>query len=104
MAIQFISIAGYIITIFIPLIDNKVVTNILAVVPFISSYVAPINFVCEKIPFWLYGISLALQVLLAIALFMITAKTYRKLIVNDSKKLSFIEILKLAGKGEQTNV
>ena len=104
MAIQFISIAGYIITIFIPIIDNKIVTCILAVVPFVSSYVAPINFVCEKIPFWLYGISLALQILLAIALFMITAKTYRKLIVNDSKKLRFFEVLKLAGKGEQTNV
>jgi len=104
MAIQFISIAGYIITIFIPLIDNKVVTNILAVVPFISSYVAPINFVCEKIPFWLYAISLLVQILLAVSLFMITAKVYRKLIVNDSKKLSFIEVLKLAGKGEQTNV
>lgn len=104
MAIQFISIAGYIITIFIPLIDNKVVTDILAVVPFISSYVAPINFVCEKIPFWLYAISLLVQILLAVSLFMITAKVYRKLIVNDSKKLSFIEVLKLAGKGEQTNV
>ena len=100
MIINFLGIAGYVAAILVSNFDNKMMYYIFSVVPFISSYIGPVSFICGRIPFWIYFIGLALQIMLIIFLFMLCAKVYRKLIVNDSKKLRLGEILKLAGEGE----
>ena len=100
MIINFLGIAGYVAAILVSNFDNKMMYYIFSVVTFISSYIGPVSFICGRIPFWIYFIGLALQIMLIIFLFMLCAKVYRKLIVNDSKKLRLGEILKLAGEGE----
>ena len=100
MIINILGIAGYVAAILVSNFDNKMMYYIFSVVPFISSYIGPVSFICGRIPFWIYFIGLALQIMLIIFLFMLCAKVYRKLIVNDSKKLRLGEILKLAGEGE----
>ncbi len=100
MSMNFLSIAGYIAASVIPNIDNKVLYKIFSVVPFISSYIGPISFITGRIPFWIYLIGLVLQILFIMFLFRLCAKVYRKLIVNDSKKLKIAEILKLSREGE----
>ena len=82
----------------LPYLDVPILDKIVSIVPFISSYVGPIYFVCGRIPFYIYLIGLALQVVFIIFLFRLCAKVYRKLIINDSKKLNIVEIFKLAGK------
>jgi ABC-type Na+ efflux pump permease subunit len=100
MVLNMFSIAGYICAFIVPNVNNKMLTYILSVVPFISSYIGPISFACERIPFWLYLIGMAVQLLFILLLFRLTAKVYRKLLVNDSKKLNFAQILRLSREGE----
>lgn len=100
MIINFISIAGYVAAILVPTADNKILYYIFSVVPFVSSYVGPVSFICGRVPFPIYFAGLLLQILFIMFMFMLCAKVYRKLIVNDSKKLNLGEILKLAGEGE----
>ncbi|MCR4618570.1 MAG: ABC transporter permease [Lachnospiraceae bacterium] len=98
--INLLSMAGYMSAIFIPMIDNKVITIVFSLLPVTAQYVGPIAFVCDRIPGYIYLISLAGQILFIIWLFRLTAKVYRKLIVNDSKKYKLSEILKLSREGE----
>ncbi len=100
MIINFLSIAGYISGMVVPALDIKPLGYILSIIPFFSSYIGPIYFVCGRIPFYIYLIGLVLQILFIAWLFTLTAKVYRKLIVNDSRKLKISEILKLAKEGE----
>ena len=97
MLITMISMAGYVAGMGLPNFELPVLDKIFSVIPFVSSYVGPIYFVCGRIPFYIYLTGLVLQVLFIILLFRLCAKVYRKLIVNDSKKLKLIEIIKLAG-------
>ena len=96
MIINILSIAGYISGMAFPSIDNPVLDKITCIIPFISSYVGPVYFVLGRVPFWVYLIGLALQIATIIFLFRLCAKVYRKLIVNDSKRLKFSEILMLS--------
>ncbi len=98
MLLTMLSMAGYIAGMALPYLDVPILDKIVSIVPFISSYVGPIYFVCGRIPFYIYLIGLALQVVFIIFLFRLCAKVYRKLIINDSKKLNIVEIFKLAGK------
>lgn len=97
MLITMLSVAGYVVGMTLPNFELPIVDKIVSVIPFVSSYVGPIYFVCGRIPFYIYLIGLAVQIGVIVLLFRLCAKVYRKLIINDSKKLKLSEIIKLAG-------
>ncbi len=99
MTINMLSMGGYIAALIVPNIDNPLLDKIFSIVPFISSYVGPISYVCGRTPIHIYLIGLALQIIFIVFLFRLCALVYRKLIVNDSKKLNIAEILKLSREG-----
>ena len=97
MMITMLSVVGYATGMALPNFELPLVDKIVSVIPFVSSYVGPIYFVCGRIPFYIYLIGLAVQIGVIILLFRLCAKVYRKLIINDSKRLKLSEIIKLAG-------
>ena len=95
-SVTMINMAGYMVGMIIPGIGNPTVSTVASIIPFVSSYVAPVSFICGRIPLWAFLLGIALQIVVCVVFFLICAKTYRKLIVNDSKKLKFFEIVKLS--------
>ena len=91
---------GYFLAFYLPEVEKHVVDIVVSLVPFVSSYMAPVYMMCGRISPVIFIISLVLQAGLAYLLLMLCAKVYKKLIVNDSKTLKISEILKLAKEGE----
>ena len=97
--VTLVNMAGYFVGIFITMADSPVVKIVCSVIPILSGYTAPVFLVCGKIPLWSFLLGMALNIVVIILLFRICARTYRKLIVNDSKRLNLGEIIRLsAGK------
>ncbi len=94
--VTMINMISYILGAILPNMGNETALTVVSIIPFISSSIMPVAFICGKIPVWVFMLGSALQILVCIILFMICAKTYRKLLVNDSKKLGLFEIVKLA--------
>ncbi len=99
MTINFLSMGGYIAALVIPNLDLPILDKIFSIVPFISSYVGPISYVTGRTPLYIYLIGLAIQLVFIVFLFRLCALVYRKLIVNDSKKMNIADILKLSREG-----
>ncbi len=94
--VTMVNMVGYMIGMVLPNVENSTALLVASIIPFVSSYVAPVSFICGRIPLWAFLLGIILQVALCVILFRICAKTYRKLIVNDSKRLKLFEIIKLS--------
>ncbi|MBO6208619.1 MAG: ABC transporter permease [Lachnospiraceae bacterium] len=99
-AVTMLNMAGYMVGVIVPNVENHTVTTVVSILPFVSSYVAPVGFICGRVPLWAFLLGVALQIVICVLLFLICARTYRKLIVNDSKRLRFSEIMKMAFQKE----
>ena len=95
-AVTMLNMAGYMVGVILPNVENPMVITMASIIPFVSSYIGPVAFICGRIPVWAFVLGVVLQIAVCVVLFMICAKTYRKLLVNDSKKMRFVEIVKLA--------
>ena len=98
--ITMLNMAGYMVGMMLPNFAGTKAMTIASVIPFVSSYIAPVAYICGRVPLWAFLLGLALQIVICVVLFVVCAKTYRKLIVNDSKKIGLAGILKMALKKE----
>ena len=94
--VTMVNMVGYMIGMVLPNVENSTALLVASIIPFVSSYIAPVSFICGRIPLWSFLLGILLQIALCAILFRICAKTYRKLIVNDSKRLKLFEIIKLS--------
>ncbi|MBR5420873.1 MAG: ABC transporter permease [Lachnospiraceae bacterium] len=97
--VTMLNMAGYLLGCFIPMLENRTLDIVLSIVPFTSGYLAPVFLITGRIPLWAFLCGMAMELVTIALLFMLCAKTYRKLIVNDSKRLGILQILKLSVKG-----
>jgi ABC-type Na+ efflux pump permease subunit len=93
------SMVGYFVGMIIPSMENKTVDIIASIVPLTSPFVAPVYAVTGRIELWVFAIGLLILIVTTLLLLMLGAMVYKKLIVNDSKKLGFLEIIKLSREG-----
>ncbi len=94
--VTMVNMVGYMIGMVLPNVENSTALLVASIIPFVSSYIAPVSFICGRIPLWAFLLGILLQTVICVILFRICAKTYRKLIVNDSKRLKLFEIIKLS--------
>lgn len=97
-SVLMVGMLGYMLSIMLPaMIQNKdIVYNVMAIVPPVSFFSNAMLLATGKIS-WLVGIvSYGIEIILLVLIFFICAKTYRKLIINDSKKAKFIDVIKMA--------
>lgn len=90
---------GYFVGMIIPSMENKTADIIASIIPITSPFVAPVYVVTGRIELWVFALGMLILIAMTILLLMLGAKVYKKLIVNDSKKLSFLEIIKLSREG-----
>ena len=96
--VTMINMVGYMAGMILPMMasDKPIVAIVASIIPFVSSYMAPVCYICGRIPLWSFLLGILLQIVVCVILFLICAKTYRKLIVNDSKKFKLFDIIKLS--------
>ncbi|MCR4585874.1 MAG: ABC transporter permease [Lachnospiraceae bacterium] len=97
--ITIFSMVGYLVGMIIPGMENKTVDIIASIVPVTSPFIAPVYAVTGRIPIWVFVLGMLILISMTFLLLMLGAKVYKKLIVNDSKKLGFLEIIKLSREG-----
>ncbi len=79
--------------------DSDKVNLIGSLIPPFSYYVSPVAFVAGRIPFYIWLISLVIQIAAVVALAVLSAKTYRNLLLNSNGKPKLSAILKAAKEG-----
>jgi len=90
-----IVMAGYLAAIIAPAIENNVLNMVLSLVPPFSLFVAPVFYATGRIALWVFLLSIVIQLLLTVLLFVAAAKIYRQAILNDSKKLGFKDLVQM---------
>ena len=70
-----------------------------SLIPPFSYYISPVAFVAGRIPFYIWLISLVIQIAAVVALAVLSAKTYRNLLLNSNGKPKLSAILKAAKEG-----
>ncbi len=97
-----LNFASYMACFIIPAMENNTLNIAASLIPPVSCFLSPVYFLCGRIPWYIFLLGLAIQCGLLVFLIRTTAHVYRKLIVNDQKRLGLMAILRLAGKGEQS--
>ncbi len=79
--------------------DSDKANLIFSLIPPFSYYVSPVAFVAGRIPFYIWLISVVLQIAVVVAIAVLSAKTYRNLLLRSNGKPKLSEILKAAKEG-----
>ncbi len=69
-----------------------------SLIPIVSAFCAPVNYLLGKVPLYIIIISLFIQMLILVLLAYLCAKVYRELIVYNGKRIKFFDIVKMAVK------
>ena len=94
--VMMISMAGYMIAMFVPSITNHTAHVVCSLIPMISVYIAPALYAAGKISLIVFLLFLVINGAFLVLLVTICARTYRRLAMNDSGKVPFREILRIA--------
>ncbi len=84
------------IAMFVPSITNHTAHVVCSLIPMISVYIAPALYAAGKISLIVFLLFLVINGAFLVLLVTICARTYRRLAMNDSGKVPFREILRIA--------
>ncbi|MCR5213126.1 MAG: ABC transporter permease [Eubacterium sp.] len=91
-----ISMIGYMGSIFIGSADKDIITKIGSILPPFSFYMSPVSFAAGRIGLVELIVSYLIQIILVVLAMMLSAKTYRNLVLSDSSTPKLMAILKSA--------
>ncbi len=98
LTLMMVAMAGYFAALAFVNMSNPILDNVLSLIPFVSSFVAPIYLLAGRIGIVVYLISFAIQVAFVFFLIWLCARVYKKMLLNDSEKFSLGLIFRAAGK------
>ena len=92
--VMMLTMVGYLLSMVMGMQDKNV--EILSLVPPISYFMAPVSYIGGRINIGILLASYAIQAVLLVGLVMLSAKTYRNLLLSDSSKPKLAAIFKAA--------
>lgn len=92
--VMMLTMVGYMLCIMMGMQDKNV--EILSLVPPVSYFMAPVSYIGGRINIGMLLASFAIQAVLLVGLVMLSAKTYRNLLLSDSSKPKLAAIFKAA--------
>ena len=92
--VMMLTMVGYLLSMVMGMQDKNV--EILSLVPPVSYFMAPVSYIGGRINIGILLASYAIQVVLLVGLVMLSAKTYRNLLLSDSSKPKLAAIFKAA--------
>ncbi|MCR4895980.1 MAG: ABC transporter permease [Lachnospiraceae bacterium] len=94
--IMFLSMGGYILAILAPTITDQTACIALSLVPFLSTYIAPVMFMGGRIALPVFLLFFLINVATLLFLSLICARTYRRLAMNDGARVPLKTIFRMA--------
>ena len=94
--VMLICMTGYMAAIFAGIPDSTVANHVVSLLPPVSYYCAPIMYLCGRIDLWVLLVSYLIQILILWGLALVSARTYRNLILSDSSTPKLAAIIKTA--------
>ncbi len=92
--VMMVVMGGYLASSVVSGINTDIVVTIATLVPPLSFYTAPVYYLAGRISLPFFALAMAIQILIVLTIMIVCAKTYRKLILNDSSKPKLVEILR----------
>ncbi len=99
-------LGGYIISCGVSAVPDETVIIVSSLIPVLSIFCAPVQFIAGNIDLWVVALSLLLQALVVAGLFVFCARVYSSLIIHSGTKVKMKElfaIAKAAPKGGRTD-
>ena len=97
-SVMLVCMVGYFAAIGAGTSDSSVFNLVASIVPPLSFYVAPVAYITGRIPIYILLIAFALQIALVVILAVVSAKTYRNLLLKSTGKPKLGTILKAIGE------
>ena len=94
--LMMINMVCYMGSIFLAMLDKDIVNLVCSIVPPISFFMAPVTFVTGRIGIPVLILSFALQIAVVVLAMMLSARTYRNLVLSDASTPKLMAILKSA--------
>lgn len=85
---------GYFGAMFAAGFDHPIVNSLACIIPPFSFYTNTVYYLAGRITLPYFALSMAIQIIVVVVILVLCAKTYRRLILNDSTKPKLIEILR----------
>jgi ABC-type Na+ efflux pump permease subunit len=101
--VMMLCMVGYVAAMILPAVDNKIVATVAALIPIVSTYIAPPMLVAGRIGLPVFIAYLVINIGALSLLLLIGARTYRELATNDSKKMKLKDIWNMAFPGKGKN-
>lgn len=99
MSVVMLVLAGYIVACMVTAFESKAIAVITCIVPIVSIFCAPVQYVCGNVNFAVLCFAWLLQAGVLLALSMFCAKIYRSLIMHRGSRVKLKELLALAFTG-----
>ena len=93
-SVMMICMLGYFVAIGAGTSDNSTFSLVGSIIPPLSYYLAPVAYITGRIPAYILIISMVIQIAVVVVLAVLSAKTYRNLLLSDTGKPKFATILK----------
>ena len=92
--------AGYMVSIFVSMISSQGVITVFCLLPVLSMFVAPLQYMSGNISIGIVAISCIIQLAAAGLLLFLASRVYKNLIIYNGKRLGIKDMLKMAGGKE----
>ena len=93
--------AGYMVSIFGAVSESRTAAAVLSLIPVVSAFTAPVNYVCGNISFGLLALSWAIQLLILAGLAVFGGRVYEALLIHRGERVKLKELFSLAGRRER---
>ena len=91
---------GYMVSIMVGSFATGTFLKVLCIIPIVSMFMAPMQFASGQIGFGIVALSWVIQLCIVVLMVWLSAKVYSTLIIYKGKRMSFSQIIKLAGRKE----
>lgn len=98
LSVTFTVLAGYTVSCVVAALPDRTMAVITSLIPFVSSFCAPVHYICGRIGLPVLLLSWVIQLGVILLLAQLGAKVYRDLIMYQGKRMRWKDIWRLARK------
>ena len=92
-SVMTVIMVGYMAACFVPLFEKPMLLTVASVIPPVSFFLMPITYLSGRASLLVYLLAMGIQAAIIVVITVLCAKTYRSLVLNDSSKPKFKDIL-----------
>ena len=92
---------GYMVSIFGSIAESRTAAMVMSLIPVVSAFAAPVNYVCGNISFAVLALSWLIQAALLAGLAVFGGRVYEALLIHRGERVKLKELFSMAGRRER---